>query len=304
MIRSVTVINHREEVLTMELGKPDETGFLITDIEGIGPGTAEINTTELSATDGSIFNSSRIPSRNIVISIQYLSNRGDIETIRHRSYRYFPLKKDITLIFETDERLLSIDGYVESNDPDIFSKEESTQISIICPDPYFYSLSSNVTVFSGVEPLFEFPFSNESLTDDLLEMGEIRTKYENTIYYEGDAEVGVTIVIHALGEAEGITIYNVLSQERMKIDTDKLKTMLRTESGIVAGDDIIINTETGNKSIVLNRSGVEHNILNCLDKDTDWFKLQLGENVFSYTADNGASNLRFSIYNNTLFEGV
>ena len=47
---------------------------------------------------------------------------------------------------------------------------ETTQISIVCPDPYFYSAGpdgTNTTIFYGVEPLFEFAFSNESLTESL-----------------------------------------------------------------------------------------------------------------------------------------
>ena len=41
------------------------------------------------------------------------------------------------------------------------------------PNPFFYSAGEdgvNTTIFYGVEPLFEFPFSNESLYECLLEL--------------------------------------------------------------------------------------------------------------------------------------
>ena len=58
--------------------------------------------------------------------------------------------------------------------------------------------------------------------------------------YSGDAEIGVTITIHAIGEARNITIYNTGTREVMRIDTDKMKAF--TGSGIVAGDEITICT--------------------------------------------------------------
>lgn len=101
--------------------------------------------------------------------------------------------------------------------------------------------------------MFEFPFGNESLYDALLEMGSIQNQHEKVITYNGDAEIGVTITIHAIGEASNITIYNTGTREIMKIDTEKLSAL--TGSGIIAGDDIVICTVKGNKSIKLLRSG-------------------------------------------------
>lgn len=301
MIKSVTVINHLNEMLEMELGNPGESGFLISSIEGIGPGEADISTTELAATDGAVYNSARLLSRNIILNFIFLEH-PTIEDTRQLSYKFFPLKKNLTLIFETDNRSLQIEGYVESNSPEIFSEQEGSTISIICPNPYFYSLGSELTVFSGVEPMFEFPFSNESLTEPLLIMSELRTKYENVIFYQGDAETGMVIKIHFVGPAAGITIYNVKTRESMKIDTDKIASIVG--SAIQASDDLVISTITGKKSLTFIREGKSYNVLNCLGRDSDWLKLAIGENVIAFTADEGNYNLQFEAYNDILFEGV
>lgn len=304
MIQSITVTNYLGDSIKLELARPEKSGFVVKSVTGLGSGKANINTTEVATNDGSLFNSSRLPSRNIVISLKYLWN-DSVEDVRQLSYKYFPIKKKVTLLIETDNRSAEIDGYVEANDPDIFSKDEGSDISIVCPNPFFYSAGNkglNTTVFYGVEPLFEFPFSNESLTECLLEMGAIQNQTEKVIVYNGDAEIGVTITIHAVGEAGSITIYNTGTREIMRIDNDKLEAF--TGSGIIAGDDIVICTVKGSKSIILQRAGKSINILNCLDKDADWFQLAKGDNVFAYTAESGSSNLQFRIENRIIYEGV
>lgn len=304
MIKSITVTNHLGDSLKMELGKPEESGFLITSIDGLGPAQGDISMTKLAAADGSVYNSARVETRNIVINIKYLF-KETIEDARLLSYKYFPVKKKVNLLIETDNRLATIDGYVESNSPDIFSSSEMTQISILCAYPYFYSAGEDgnqTTVFSGIEPLFEFEFSNESLTEPLLEFGEIKNREESVVTYYGDADVGVKITIHATGPVSNISIYNTRTREIMHIDTDKIKTI--TGEGIIAGDDIIINTIVGDKYVHLVRKGKTINILNALDKYSDWFTLSRGDNIFAFTADAGSNNLQFQIENRLLYEGV
>lgn len=302
MIKSLTITNYLGESLEIILTEEEpESGLIIAGMEGLGASKADINTTGMAASDGTLFNSSRVDQRNIILKL-LLTFAPKIEDSRQRTYKYFSIKKEVELLFKTDNRELKIKGYVESNDPDIFSDQEIVQISIICPDPFFYSSHAESTVFSGIEPLFEFIFSNESLTEPLLEFGSIENQTEKMVYYSGDADVGVTITIHAVGPAENITIYNIRTRESMRIDTEKIKIL--TGEGIHAGDDIIITTTRGNKGIQLLRYGHYTNILNCLDRDCDWFRLTKGDNIFAYVADVGSENLYFIIDNEIIYEGV
>lgn len=307
MIYSIVVTNYLGDRIKLELGKPDISGFLIKSITGLGPAKANVNTTEVSTNDGSLFNSARLSQRNIVLDMVFINTvyGESIEDLRQKSYKYFPLKKSVELTIETDNRYVKTTGYVESNEPNIFSSQEGTQISIICPDPYFYSAGedgNNVTNFYSIDPMFEFPFSNESLDEPLLVFGEIQIKTEGVITYHGDSEIGVMICIHAIGPATNINIYNTETREVMRINTEKISSL--TGKGIVASDDIVINTAKGEKSITLIREGVSYNILNCLDKNTDWFTLAKGDNIFAFTADSGATNLQFRVENKVIYEGV
>lgn len=307
MIYSFAVTNYLGDRIKLELGRPDISGFLIKSVTGLGPVKANVNTTEVVTNDGSMFNSARLSQRNIVFQLAFVDTiYGEtIEDIRQKSYKYFPAKKSVEIVIETDNRYVKIKGYVESNEPDIFSSQEGTQISIICPDPYFYSAGedgNNVTDFYTINPVFEFPFSNESLTEPLLVFGEIQIKTEGVITYHGDSEIGVVIYIHAIGKATNINIYNTETREVMSINTDRLEQL--TGKGLVASDDIVINTAKGEKSITLVREGVSYNILNCLDKNTDWFSLSKGDNIFAFTAETGVTNLQFRIENQVIYEGV
>ena len=304
MIKSVTITNHLDESIKLDLFNPEESGFIIKSIEGLGPVKANINFKELATNDGSIDNSARLSSRNIVMSLQFMES-PTIEETRLKSYKYFPIKRNIKFLIETDNRICETIGRVETNVPTIFSNAEGCQISILCPNPYFYSAGengTNQTIFYGTEPLFEFPFSNESLTEDLIEFGSIENRTEGTIYYDGDAEIGITIQIHAVGEAEGLVIYNTKTREIMRINDDKLKSLMG--SGIQAGDEITITTSRGEKGIYMLRSGVTTNILNSLEKPIKWFQLSKGDNTFAYTASAGLTNLQFRIENKVIYEGV
>ena len=301
MIKTIKITNHLKESIELELTRPNKSGIYIQEITGLGPPTAHINTTEVATNDGSIFNSSRVTTRNIVLTLGFLF-KPDIETVRQLSYKYFPIKKQVKLKITTDNRVGEVYGYVESNEPNIFSERQTTQISLICPDPFIYAEGTNTTIFSGVESAFEFPFSNKSLTEDLIIMGNMTTGTTKSIFYSGDSEIGVTIHIYASGLVSNITIYDPITNRKMEIDVDRIQAI--TGSPIIEGDEITISSVRGNKYITLTRVGVEYNILNSLNRDVYWFQLFKGPNIFSYYAESGLSNINFIIENKTIYEGV
>lgn len=145
MIKSVTVTNYLGDSVKLELMRPEKSGFIVKSINGLGPSNASINTTEVSTNDGALFNSARLSKRNIVFKLLFMNTDTEtIEDIRQKTYKYFPMKKGVTLLIETDNRLVSTTGYVETNEPNIFDSKEGSTISIVCPDPFFYSAGKMV----------------------------------------------------------------------------------------------------------------------------------------------------------------
>ena len=303
MIESVTVINNRDEMLEMILAEPWHNGLQIESITGLGPGKGTINTQELATTDGAYFSSARVPARNIVITMALLEN-PDVETTRHLTYKYFPVKKEITLIFKTDHRTTAISGYVESNEPDIFQKKETAQISIICTDPYFYADNAKY-ILNGIQPLFQFPFSNESLTEPLLNFGEIVYQEGQALYYDGDIESGLNITLTITDHVAGFSLTNESTGITMSFDTSKVKQIVGgADDDFIEGDIVYISTVRTNKFVRLLRNGVQYNILTTLPKMTDWLTVESGDNVFSYSATTGVDDVSIVIESYVLYAGV
>ena len=328
MIRAVTVTNHLGESYRLDLFDPEPSGFYIKSIEGLGPPTANVNITELATIDGGIDNSARLTSRSILIDLGFME-KDTIEETRHLSYKYFPIKRNVKLEVETDTRICYAIGRVETNTPNIFSKTEGCQISILCTDPYFYESKGSNVISYGTEPLFEFPFENngirylEELVDqnkdvivddkgrsihayhftysNEIEFGEIKKSAVTTVEYPGDLETGVIIRAHARGPVKNFRIYFLRNRQIISINDEKLKKAMG--SGISAGDEIIINTIKKQKGIWIMRNAKKKKILAALEKPIEWFEISKGENTFVYRAD-GLENMEVNIEYNVIYEGI
>lgn len=302
MIYAVTVTNNADESIRLELANPYETGIAIIDIGGIGQEGADINVSEIATIDGGIFNFARRSTRTITFTFLLLW-ANTVEESRHRVYKYFPIKKKVHLLFETEERLLEIEGYVETNSAGIFSQEETQTVSVVCPDPNFYGVGEETELFTGVQPWFEFPFSNESLTRPLIEFGHVMADTTATFHYNGEIDTGMIITIHGLtGGAEYITLWNNKTSERIIIDTTRLAQIAGYNFDY--GDDIVISTMPGNKYATFWRKGVDYNIIGAINKDADWFKISNGENVFTFTAVKGEEHIIVTFKYRTAYGGV
>lgn len=304
MLNKVKITNSFDETLVLDLFYPGTTGVVITKIDGLYPVSANINTTDILTMDGGIFNSARISSRNILFYLNFMTiQEKTVEEIRQEIYRFFPVKERIKIEVEADLASYYIYGYVEKDQIDIFSKQESTQISVICPDPYFRSSSENVTILHGLVPLFQFPFANESLTEKEITFGKIDKNYGATVIYNGYGEVGLTIILHATGKVENISIFNLTTRETMVIDTDRLEEIMG-EKGLLPGDTVTVSTEKGNKTITLSRNGIYTNIFNCVTVDSDWFPFRRGVNRIAYNAEYGRMYLQVTVMNEVLYDGI
>lgn len=280
---SLKVENDRGNILDIT-GNPNYTVFKI---EGLNPPQAAVNSSANTTTDGSSINSVRLESRNIVI---YMTINGDVEANRTNLYKYFPVKKKVKIFFNNASRDVSIEGTVELIECDLFAIKQVAQISLICPQPYFKAVDELVSIFSDVSPLFSFPFS---VAKTGVEVSAITTNQRKSIVNAGDIETGAIIKLFAIGTVVNPILYDVLKRTHIKLNF----TMLPS-------DTIIINTNVGEKSIELIRDGVTYNALGYMLPDSKWFTLESGDNVFTYDADSGNSNLQITFTTAILYSGV
>lgn len=301
MIKSLTVTNHNNVSKKLILSRPDTSGIIVKEISGLGPPKAEINSGALATANGVIVNSVRLGSRNIVLSLGMMW-APLIEDSRLLMYELFPIGQKITLDIETDRRTAQIQGYVESNEPNIFSDMEDTQISIICPDPCFYADSGGSTVFSGVKKVFEFPFSNESLSEKKIRFGDILFDTRAILNYKGDISTGVVITIHALGDVGNVTLFRAESKETFRINVDIIEEL--TGHSLQVYDDIIISTVPGNRYVTHRRNGIDTNIISAVERDSTWFMLTPGTNIFGFITESEKNDLMITFSYKNAYGGM
>lgn len=128
----------------------NNANYQLVSVTGLNPPVADINVSEYATSDGGVFNIARLQKRNIVMQIQPI---GDLETRRIELYGFMSPKSAVTLDIETDSRHVTIDGYIESMEIDYNANPQLAQVSIICPDPFFYDITEiNVPGFSFNNP--------------------------------------------------------------------------------------------------------------------------------------------------------
>ena len=263
--------NSTGDILTLT---QNESNFQIVSITGLNPPPAQINTTAIAGLDGAVFNSAKLDTRNIVLLIKI---NGDIENNRQLLYNLFRTKEQCTFYFQNENRNVKIDGYVETCEVDLFSNGEQMQVSIICPQPYFKAVEEITTDISSVVGGFVFPFSiniGEPIAFSSLDSNRLVN-----ILNASESATGVEIEIYCDAAVNTIEIKNTTTGDDLEL-----------EYSFQAGDQILINTNKGQKSVKLVRDGETSNLFSALQQGSVFFQLKVGDNEFTYTADNGEDN--------------
>ena len=306
MFKSVTVTNYRGDSLELPLRWPNDAGLLLYKIDGITPGDVDVRSQDYAVLDGGVYNSSRMGTRTITLNFYYGFD-PHIESTRHRAYQYFPVKEQVRLDFLTDERDLSIWGWVEENDTQIFSEQEEGQVSIVCPDPYFYERETVSYTLGTAIAGFEFPFSNESLTEKLISFGEIGNKHAYEIGYNGDMEVGAIIRIYFKSDPndiDQIDIYDIDDNVKLELNISEIAS--KTGVTMEQYGSIVFNSVRGQKDIYYEKFGQRKSIIGAFDiMNFSWFYIHPGSNTFTFDMDDEYyDDVEISIEHSGAYGGV
>ena len=260
--------------------------YMTSKIDGLSPPPGTISTSGYAGMDGSYLNNAFIEKRNVVISFEM---RGfGVEKRRHQLYKVVKPSRYIKVYYKTAGIDVFAEGYVESCEVENFEMLTKGQISIICPDIYWYSTETQIAEYSQILGAFHFTFPDD---DKPFPLGKYNTKNMMAIVNGGD-EGGFTLEISG-GPAINPTLYNAETDEYMQIQGE-----------ILEGDKITITTKTGNKTVTLEREGVTANIINRLVSGSTWLTLRTGENKFYLRASGGISNLKVRLIHRNAYLGV
>lgn len=191
--------------------------------------------------------------------------------------------------FNPDESVKYSIAFAENND--MFSK---FQISGTAPNPMFKEIVESKSNFVTTKPMFHFPLIlSESLQEKGVTFGERTVSLIASVFNAGTVSIGVRIILKANATVVNPSLTNVNTLEEFKIN----KTL-------VAGEEIEIDTNIGRKS-VRGRVGNNEfaNYFMYKDIDSTWLRLEIGDNLFRYNAEEGINNLDvFVYYNNQYME--
>lgn len=305
MIQYVTAVNGKGQQIKMGVGSEGYPGVTLQSIDGLGPAKATISTTEIATYQGSFFNGSRVGERNVLLTLA-LNDYPSIEEVRHKMYQIFQVGDLVDLYVKTDRRFVRFAGYVEANEPDIFSQNETIVISLLCPDPNMYDASENydkTTQFRGLVGGFQFPFANNSLEDPLLSFANMEQRNPQNVYYTGDTEIGIEFEVeYVSGVATNVRLENLKTGKYMTLLNWRASPII--SGGIQMGDIIQVNTRKNEKSVTHIRAGVKTNALELLDAGSSWLTVTPGDNLFEYTAFSGVEHVWFTVYHRNVYRGV
>lgn len=263
--------NSNHEILELT---GNQMEWQVVSITGLNPPQAQINTTPIAGMDGAKFNSSKLETRNIVILLKI---NGDVESNRQFLYHYFLTKDWCKVYFKNENRDVFIEGRVESCEVGLFERGQAMQISILCPQPYFKSVDEIIEEMSSTVDAFVFPFSIN--VSEPIAFSTLNVTRETNIYNSAEAEAGMIFTIEFAAAVSALEIIDETTGETFELNYS-----------FQEGDLVTINTNKGDKSVRLLRSGIEYNLFSAMVRGSAFFQLKLGDNYFSYLADSGAQN--------------
>ena len=265
------------------------SAFTITEIQGLNPPSATINTSQIALMDGAMFNSSKLNVRtiNVAFAIEYAAAQNRIEV-----YKVLKSKQWIKLTYNGQYRQVAIEGYIGSIDISYFDMKQIVTCSIICPSPYLKSAQTIIDELQNVIGTFYFPFS--STADPQIMFSHYGTDVPIAIENDGDVECGMIINVSVMGSVSDPKIVNCSTNEFIGVDYD-----------FVLGDLITIDTRQGHKTVTLLRNGMETNLFNYVLQDSTWLQLPIpGASFMGEVGTGSNADLSIQIIHDNLYEGV
>lgn len=290
--RSASFTNTEDNInLVVDANCP---GILIEQIDGIYAFTGEVKTSPYSQTNGDRYKNTRATKRNIVVTGKIFDDFWNNRQLMYRVFRLGSIGRFCYM--EPDRSNRFADYYVESVDIDQDPFRGQYQISLICPDPFFYAGEAEYIDLASW--LSDFTFEH-----DFLEEGEELGHRETSMIKEidnlnGVDGIGMKITLTASGNVTNPYVYLYETGERITIGTAANPYTLTSSKRVE------IETTTGKKNIMQFANNVQTRINEYLDPESSFFQLQAGKNTIGYNAASGANFMNVHIEYKMRYLGV
>ena len=259
--------------------------FLLKEAEGLYDVKNTVYMSENSMIDGATYQGSVAKFRNIILHLtdteNYLENRDMLN-------RLFKEKARGTLVYqEADTDPRKIEYVVESLTSTGEDPYREHEISLICPDPFFYDIEVHSESMASWHDAFEFPFEPTSTGFEFGHRINERIKTITNDYAEDG--MGMTITITCSGSVTNPSVTRIESNESLEIGHSG------KPFNMIYGDVVTITTAAGNKHVTLTRDGVTTEINHYLTEDSVFIQLMRGQNSIGFAADSGENNVTVEV---------
>lgn len=228
----------------------------------------------------------KVLSRPISIEFDYLGPDNQKADKRQELIRFFsPFRPgELTVNYLGVERKIEYElsglNCSSQNVNDLLS----FLVELDCMDPTYKDLLQTGETIStwirGWKWKFKLPFK-------MKERGEP----QKSILNEGHVETPVEIIFH--GPAVNPKVINLTTGQ-----------MIRIKQSLTSDDTLYINTAFGEKTVEIERNGVRENAFDYIDLASEFFSLQVGENVIRYESENGLDPQSVEIRYSNRYIGV
>ena len=287
------IICKNEDDVEVTFDYDDESAFFLESVDGVMSVTNKVTTSENTTVDGSTYQGSVTQQRNIVITA-HISKKHVY--YRNLLYKCFKPKTNGKLTYSEEDERRIIDYRVESIEIDEKGVVRNAVISLICPDPFFKDEEDTIVTMAGWEARFEFPHCFIAEKEPFGErVAEIIKEIDNDSAADN---IGIEILIEAMGAVTNPAIYHTEQEEYIKIGTDN------NPLSISRGQKIRITTGTNEKAVYLIDGEEETEINEYLDEGSDFIQLVHGKNTFTYAAAAGRDYMNVTITYRFRYLGV
>lgn len=244
--------------------------FDLTNVDGMTGVANDIAASTTPSMDGDKINNIQTQPRGIVLDLR-IKDCVSVEEAKRYILRSVKPKQKGKLVLNHAGRELSISGVVEAISMPRFDQEITMQVTLYCSNPYWQDVENVLLEISRILNMHYFSLDVGGLAFPVegVVMGEYDTNMTRTYTNDGDAECGMIITIVALADVLNPAIY--------KPDG----SYIGVNDSMVLGDEIIINTNRGEKSITKN--GV--NILSKIKPGSTFLQLDTGDNELTINSD-------------------
>ena len=244
--------------------------YFETTIDGLTDVNADIAAASTPSMDGDKVNNIRTQPRDIVLDFK-VKQGVSVEDAKQYILRSIKHKQTGRLVMHHGGRDVDIVGVVQGIHMPRFTQGVVMQVTFHCSAPYWEDVENVWIEISRVLDAHYFPLDVGGLAFpvDGVIMGEYDLNMTRTYTNDGDAECGVIISIIAIG--------NVINPVIYKSDG----SFIGVNDSMAVGDEIIINTKHGEKSITKNGE----NILNKIRPGSKFIQLDTGDNELTIDSD-------------------